>query len=466
MMLKTDNVTRGLEGKLVDHVSRVHFEDLPPEVVEYCKLLIMDSFGVTFPGSSAPGCREVVELTRGWGGSGSTVLIYGNETAPPFAALANSTMMHALDFDDTLDASALHTFVTVLPAGLATAEYRGEVDGKALITALVLGVDMICRVSLGIRRPLSWIRTSTCGSFGAAVTAGKILGLDHERLTNTLGLAYSQTSGNAQGLIEGRLVRRMQPGFGARSGLISAFLARSGITGSHNFLEGPYGFYNLYERGEYDVGPVTEHLGEHYTILDLSLKPYPCCRMTHASIDAALELRNGIAAPVQDIEEIRVSASKMVKDMVGKSFVIGTDPQVDAQFSIPYTVSAALLNGDVFLKDFEVAAIMNEDMSALAKRVKVTSDPNLPDKDILHATMTIRMKNGQNHEASVNAPLGNPARPLTMSHSKEKFRKCLAQSDVEFDDGKTNELLLMIEELEQVQDVSRLTKLMQSEKVN
>ena len=466
MMSKVDNITRGLENKLVDHVSRVHFEDLPPEVVEYCKLLIMDSFGVTFPGFSAPGCSEMVELTRSWGGSGSTVLIHGNEAAPPFAALANSTMMHALDFDDTLDASALHTFVTVLPAGLATAEYLGGVDGKSLITALVLGVDMICRVSLGIRRPLSWIRTSTCGSFGAAVTAGKILGLNHEKLTNTLGLAYSQTSGNAQGLIEGRLVKRMQPGFAARSGLISAFLARLGITGSHNFLEGPYGFYNLYERGEYDIDPVVEYLGEHYTILDLSLKPYPCCRMTHASIDAALELRNGIGAPVQDIEEIQVSASKMVKDMVGKPFVIGTDPQVDAQFSIPYTVSAALLNGDVFLKDFEIEAIMNEDISALAKRVKVTYDPNLPDKDILHAKMTIRMKNGQNHEASVNAPLGNPARPLTMAHCKEKFRKCLAQSDVEFDDGRTNELLSMIEELEHVQDVRRLTKLMQSEKVN
>jgi len=466
MMSKGDNITRGLEDKLVGHVSRVNFEDLPPEVVEYCKLLIMDSFGVTFPGFSAPGCSEIVELTRRWGGSGSTVLIHGNEAAPPFAALANSTMMHALDFDDTLDASALHTFVTVLPAGLATAEYRGEVDGKALITALVLGVDMICRVSLGIRRPLSWIRTSTCGSFGAAVTAGKILRLDHEKLTNTLGLAYSQTSGNAQGLVEGRLVKRMQPGFAARSGLISAFLAHSGITGSHNFLEGPYGFYNLYERGEYDAGPVVEKLGEHYTLLDLSLKPYPCCRMTHAAIDAALELRNGIDDPAQDIEEIQVSASKMVKDMVGKPFVIGTDPQVDAQFSIPYTVSAALLNGDVFLKDFEMEAIMNENISALAKRVKVTPDPNLPDKDILHAKMTIRMKNGQNHEASINAPLGNPARPLTLSHAKEKFRKCLAQSDVEFDDGRTNELLSMIEELEYVQDVSRLTKLMQSKKLN
>ena len=171
-------------------------------------------------------------------------------------------------------------------------------------------------------------------------------------------------------------------------------------------------------------------------------------------------------APVQDIDEIRVIASKMVTEMVGKPFVIGTDPQVDAQFSIPYTVSAALLNGDVFLKDFEIAAILDDQVRGLAERVKVTSDPNLPDKDILHAKMTIRIKNGQSHDASVNAPLGNPAKPLTMAHCKEKFRKCLAQSNVDFDDAKTDELLSMIENLEQVKDVRLLTALMQSKKMN
>jgi 2-methylcitrate dehydratase PrpD len=465
-MSPTNKASQGLEKMLVDNAARVRFEDLPRNVVEYCKLLVMDSFGVTFPGSTAPGCREVVELARAWGGEGSHVLLYGYEAAPPFVASANSTMMHALDFDDTLDDSALHTFVSVLPAGLATAEYIGEVDGKTLITALVLGVDMICRVSLGIQRPLSWIRTSTCGSFGSTVTAGKILGLDRDRLTNALGVVYSQTSGNAQGLIEGRLVKRMQPGFAAQAGVYSVFLSRAGITGSHNFLQGRYGFYNLYERGEYDPDPVIDGLGEHYTILDLSLKPYPCCRMTHASIDATLQLRDVIGRSATDIEEIRVTASKMVTEMVGKPFFIGTDPQVDAQFSIPYTVSAALLYGDVFLKDFEVAAIMDESVKALADRVKVTSDPNLPEKDILHAEMNIRMKNGQSHEASVSAPLGNPAKPLTMAHCKEKFMKCLAQSNVDFDDARTEELLSMIENLEQVKDVRLLTALMQSKKVN
>ena len=398
-----------LAPKLLDHAAGLNFSDLPKKVVEYCKLFVMDSLGVTLPGFSAPGCAAVADLVRTWGGGGgATVLLHGFEAPPPLAALANSTMMHAMDFDDTFDPSALHTFVSVLPAALAAAQAKGGVNGKTLITALVVGVDVINRVSLGIRRPLSWMRTSTCGSFGAAAAAGKILGLDRGQMQNALGVVYSQTSGNAQGLLEGRLVKRMQPGFAAQAGVTSAFLARAGITGSHDFLEGTYGFYNLYERGEYDPEPVLEGLGEHFTIMDLSLKPYPCCRMTHASIDGALELRAQVGEQYGQIEAALVKASSMVTEMVGKPFVMGPDPQVDAQFSIPYTVSTALIRGDVFLKDFDLKAIQGEAVNKLAAKVKVEADPKLPAKDLMQAAMTISMADGRRLETRIDTPFRQP----------------------------------------------------------
>jgi aconitate decarboxylase len=453
---------KDLENRLVNHLWGIRYEDLPEEVTAYCKLFIMDSLGVTFPGSLAPGCREVVNLIRNWGGnSGSKILIHGDRTTPPLAALANSTMMHALDFDDTLDASALHTFVSVLPAALATAEFMGGVDGKILITALVSGVDLICRLSLGIERPLSWIRTATCGSFGAAAAAAKILGLDRNGLMNSLGVVYSQTSGNAQGLLEGRLVKRMQPGFASQAGVTATFLANGGITGSHHFLQGPYGFYNLYEQGEYDSEPVVAGLGEHYTLLDLSLKPYPCCRMTHSSIDAALQIRDLIGESCSEIDRIEVTPSKMVAEMVGKPFVLGTNPQVDAQFSIPYTVSTALLQGDVFLDDFKTDRIADDKRKRLSRRVSVVPDPKLSPKDIIHATMTVKMKNGRVHRAAIDAPLGNPLNPLDKSQCRKKFEKCLSFSQLKFPKHRMESLLTTIETLEDVQDVGIIGKLMQ-----
>ena len=448
---------------LLDHVAKLDFADLPGEAVKYCKLLVMDSLGVTLPGMQAPGCSAVTDLVRAWAGSeGATVLLHGFKAPPPLAALANSTMMHALDFDDTFDLSALHTFVSVLPAALATAEAVGGVDGKKLITALVLGVEVINRISLGIRRPLSWIRSSTCGSFGAAACAGKILGLSRAQMTNALGVVYAQTAGNAQSILEGRLVKRMQPGFAAQAGVTSAFLARAGITGSHDFLEGAYGFYNLYERGEYDPAPVLEGLGQRFSIMDLSLKPYPCCRMTHSAIDAALELRGQVKGQHEQIEALEVKASSMVTEMVGRPFVLGTDPQVDAQFSIPYTVSAALIRGDVFLRDFELPAIQDETVKNLADKVKVKVNPSLPAKDLMHAALTVIMQDGRRFGSRVDTPLGNPAKPLDLKLSREKFNKCLAQSRLVVPRAQVAELLAMIEHLEDVGETSRLARLLQA----
>lgn len=449
-----------LEERLIDHIARTGFDDLDAQTIDCCKKLILDTLGVAFPGRRAPGCPEVVDLLSVWQTDrGAAVLLSGIQAPPPLAAMANSTMMHAMDFDDTLDASALHTFVNVLPAALAAVEPRGKVSGKELIAALVVGVDLVCRISLAIERPLSWIRTATCGGFGAAAAAAKILGLDREAIFNTLGVVYGQTSGNAQGLIEGRLVKRMQPGFAASAGVLSAFLASRGITGSRRFLTGPYGFYPLYEQGAFDPAPVTDNLGTHQSIVDLSIKPYPSCRMTHASIDAALALRDR-TGPAGSIERIDVSVASMAAEMVGKPFRIGTDPQVDAQFSIPYTTACALVRGDVFLEDFETDAIADSTVMDLAKRVQVAADPDLAAKDILPARMSIVRKDGTVVSEAVPVPLGNPQNPMTADQCRRKFVKCIDFSGIAMEESACGELSAMIENLESLADIRDLVRLM------
>jgi 2-methylcitrate dehydratase PrpD len=459
--------TPPIEYQLSRYLADTRFEDLPHEVVQYCKQMIIDSLGVSIPGSLAPGCKEVAALADQWGGGqGATIMVSGHKTSPPLAALANSTMMHALDFDDTLDASALHTFVNILPAVLAAAETKDKVTGPELITSIVLGVDIICRLSLAISRPLSWIRTATCGGFGAAAAVGKLLNLDVGQMANALGIVYSQTAGNAQGLVEGRLVKRLQPGFAAQAGVTSAFLAQKGITGSQAFLTGEYGFYSLYERGEYDPEPVTRALGDHYAILDLSIKPYPACRMTHSSIDAALELRSGLLDSagnldrLDDIQKIQVIGSSMVKEMVGKPFKPGSTPQVDAQFSIPYTVATALLKGEVFLDHFEAGAISDSSVKALADKIHVIASQDLAAKDIFNARMKMTFKDGEIREATVNIPLGNPARPMDMAMCREKFKRCIDFSGLKFDQDRQETLLNRVENLEKMDNVQEILELM------
>jgi 2-methylcitrate dehydratase PrpD len=445
-----------LEEIIVDHIAETQFDDLDVQTIDACKRLILDTLGVAFPGRQAPGSREVVDLVTSWQTvQGASVLLSGTKATPPLAALANSTIMHAMDFDDTLDASALHTFVNVLPAALAAAQTRGNVSGKEFMTALVLGVDVICRISLAINRPLSWIRTATCGGFGAAATAAKILGLDRGQITNTLGIVYGQTSGNAQGLIDGCLIKRMQPGFAASAGVLSAFLADKGITGSGRFLTGPYGYYKLYEQGAFDPAAVTDGLGAHQFIVDLSLKPYPSCRMTHASIDAALALKNRLKRTTE-IDRIDVSVSSMCAEMVGKPFETGTNPQVDAQFSIPYTTACALIRGDVFLQDFKIETIAEPEVVDLAKRVYVAADPNLPAKDILQSQMTVTDKDGTAVSELVPVPLGNPRNPMSKNQCRQKFNKCLEFSDYPLSETDRDELFSTIDHLESLADINEL----------
>lgn len=450
-----------IEHLLVRHLSDISFNNLPATAIDDCKKLIIDTIGVCLPGTKAPGIGEIIKLIREWGNqTGSSVLFHHFRAAPPLAALANGAMMHACDFDDTLDESALHTFVTVLPSALATVESVGKVTGKEFISALVLGVDIISRISLGINRPLSWIRTSTCGSFGAAATASKLLQLNPEQISNALGIVYSQTAGNAQGLIESRLVKRLQPGFAAQAGVSSAFLALHGITGSQAFLEGDYGYYHLYERGDYNPEPVIEDLGKRFYVSDLSIKPYPCCRMTHSSIDGALESREKMAGDLEQIEQIIVSVSSMVAQMVGKPFVIGDNPQVDAQFSIPYTVSVALYNGDVFLKDFIEENIENKKITDLAKKVKIIVDPDLPDKDLNYSNIVVHLQNGHLIETTIKIPLGNPAKPMSLEQCQEKFRKCLKESKVDFSESRIEKLFSMINNLEALEDMREFISLL------
>jgi 2-methylcitrate dehydratase PrpD len=446
--------------KLIDYLAATQFHDLPKAVVDSTKKFIVDSIGVTIAGSNAPGCREVVNLIKGWGGKPeATIVIDGTKVPTPWAAMANSMLMHALDFDDTLDESALHAHVSVLPSAMAAAEAVGNVTGKNLINAVALGVDVVCRLGLSTNRPLSWIRTATCGTFGATVAAAKIMGLDKSALSNAMGICYSQVSGNAQCLIDGGLVKRIQPAFSAKSGVLSALMAQNGITGAKDFLEGPYGFFNLYESGDYKQEILVEDLGKVYGGTKLSIKPYPSCRMTHASIDAALAIRRKLHIEPSHVKEVSVHVSKMAQEMVGKPFIIRENPQVDAQFSIPYTVATALLNGDVFLNDFEEQAIRKAQATELAKKIKVFVNPHLHERDMSNANLLLKYK-GAEYSKKIDTMKGSPANPMTLSECVAKFKKCVAYTKHQTINDKAEQILECLVNLENMENAASLMSLL------
>jgi len=449
-------------SKFADYVARISYSDLPNSVIENTKKFIIDTIGVGIAGLQAPGCLQALEVIKAFGGSPqSTVLMADYKCPAPWAAFLNSIFMHALDFDDTLDESPLHANVSVVPAALAVAESRGAVTGKDLICAVTIGQDVACRIGASLKKPLAWTRTATCGFFAATAAVGKILNLNKETIWDAFGIAYCQTAGNVQCMLDGALVKRVQPAFAAKSAVLSALLAEKGITGTKKVLEGDFGFFKLYEGDEYDKNILLNGLGKDFKGTKLSIKPYPCCRMTHASIDAAIKLRTKFQIEPTNIERIMVKTSKMVCEMVGKTFQIRKDPQVDAQFSIPYTVAVALLRGDVSLVDFEEENIKNPKIMDLVKKVEVKADPDIDEKNIMECAIEVRTKDGHILRSNVSAIKGSPLNPMSVQECIEKFKKCVNYSRKIVSKGRLEEILNTLEDLENLKDIRILMDLLQ-----
>jgi 2-methylcitrate dehydratase PrpD len=244
----------------------------------------------------------------------------------------------------------------------------------------------------------------------------------------------------------------MQPAFAAKAGVVSAFMSARGITGSRDFLEGQYGFFNLYEGGDYDGRRLLDRLGDRYEGMSLSMKPYPSCRMTHGSIDAALALKREYAIDAGSVEGIVVHVSEMSHNMVGMPFEIRTDAQVDAQFSIPYTVSVAMLHGDVSLEDFRDSAIRDKSVKEFSKRITVLADPSLPVRDMSRATVEVRC-GSDFYRKTIDGLKGSPANPMSLDECIRKFRNCVSSSIRPVSEEKIENILDRLVHLDRLGDV-------------
>jgi 2-methylcitrate dehydratase PrpD len=455
--------------KIVRHFKETTFEDIPQETVEKQKGLLIDTIGVALGGAKAPGVREVIHLLKGMGGKKeSTILVDGGKVPSVHAALANSLMAHSLDFDDMHETAGIHANVSVMPAALAMAESLGKVDGKTFLTAIILGVDLVCRMGLAIPLFRGWHATTTFGIFGAAAASSKILGLDEEKMANAFGIAYCQSSGNRQGRLEGALTKRLQPALASKAGLFSSILASQGITGPREIFEGDWGMLRLYGDPQYSderekvIESLTRDLGKTFLGDQLSIKPYPSCKATHTSIDAVLNILKGNKITPEQVESVEVSVSKGCYSTVGRPFEIRTNPQVDAQFSIPYTVATAILKGNVGLEDFTEPVIQEGRRMNMAKKVKVSVDPNIqePSTNVVNLESQVLLKAGgktYSHRSSISK--GHPDQPMDRKEILSKFEGCL-RFGTSFSRRRAKKIFSSLQSLEEVKDIRSVIKLL------
>jgi 2-methylcitrate dehydratase PrpD len=409
---------------------------LTPQVVRATQRAILDGLGVMLAASGeSPDIRPFFEWVQGQPGPPQAMLLGFNSSASAaLAALVNGAMAHALDYEDAFDLAPLHPNASLLPAALATLECRPS-SGRELIAAVALGCDLACRLGLSLRRPLEaggWYPPPILGAFGATLAAARLAGLDARQLCDAWSLLIAQNScpGEIKFSPESTL-RAVREAFPAHAAVLATQLAARGVRGFDAPLEGKAAFYALFAGSEYDPSALLDGLGERFFIEQLSFKRWPCCRGTHAYIEATQSLRRTHAFHLGNIEAI-VCGGGRIQQMLAEPRAQKQAPRtvIDAKFSIPFAVALALARPEVTLSSFTAASLCDPELLALAARCEFELDEEAAAAHAAAGKLTLRLSDGRSLHHSIGRALGEPARPLSDAALREKFIDCASRAAI------------------------------------
>lgn len=410
---------------------------LPADVAGSVRSRVLDVVGLCVAALDLPTSAAALDFVADQGGHPQATVIGGRErVSAPLAAFANGVLAHSLDYDDTHLPSVLHPSASVVPAGLAAAELVGA-GGAELTVAVAAGLEICVRLGMAgydpVARNSTFFQhgqhaTSICGTIGGAVTAGLLLDLDADRIRDVIGVAASMASGLIEANRTGGTVKRLHCGWAAQAGVTAALLVRNGLTGPPTVLEGRFGFFEAFLRGEYDPAPLRDGLGHRWEVPGIFFKPYPANHFTHAVIDAARALRADGLRPDQ-VASARVGVPAPVLPSIGQPIEAKRTPQTgyQAQFSGPYAVAAGLFGAGgglgVGLADFTDELARDPGRRALMARVEVVADDKCTEIFPFQfpARLDVRTTDGRELVAEVYANRGGPQWPLTPDELAAKF---------------------------------------------
>ncbi|MDG2187979.1 MAG: MmgE/PrpD family protein [Hyphomicrobiales bacterium] len=432
----------------------LNFDDLPLEVVDHTKKLILDIMGNDIGGyewmDSGPSIvNGIRHINRG--NSGSTVLATGEKMAPEWASFANASMAHSLDYDNHHAKGVIHAGGSVVNCALAAAEENNS-NGKELITSVVIGYEIACRLAMALgphsSHEMGFHPTGTCATFSGSAIIGRSRKMSEEEIVNAMGLNGSQAAGSMQYVFNGAWNKRTHPGINTHSSFIAATLAQSGFIGAAEVFEGKQGFLQGYA-----LRPIPENatktLGKSYETLENAIKPFPLCRYNHQTLDLVIDYQKKYDVETSKISSIIIDMPTYGVQLCGSPIELKRNPKsaVDAQFSGCFAAALALTQEKADMKTF--TNVLNTGMSAEFRRLlSITDIQQADDLDAIHpefwpgrVTLII---DGEKVELYGKHMRGEKERPMTIVEVQEKFRDLSPNHD----ESKRMEVFEVINNLE------------------
>jgi len=417
------SVTRSL----AEFTAGIRLPALPAEVAERARFLVLDLVGnIVRARHDAESTPAFLAAARALGLASGNTSVFGDagRYTPAGAAFLNGALAHSLDFDDTHAAGSLHPGAPVIPAALAAGEMAGA-PGAEILAAIVAGYEVTCRIALALPAGEHYNRgfhpTATCGAFGAAAAASRVFGLSADDVASAFGIALSQCAGSLQFLANGAWTKRFQVGWAAMNGLAAAVMAREGVKGAADAIEGKMGFLRAYAPSP-TPGRAVQELGEIFELMQTAVKPYPSCRYGHAGIDAALALRAEIQLKPDEIEDAVYGISNAGMLLVGVPAEKKANPQnvVDGQFSGPFVISCALATGAMSWDSYR--KLNDPVIRALLPKVRCEHDAEIEAEFPRNMSGKVSLRaRGQTFVKTVRVPKGEPSNFLTEAELRAKF---------------------------------------------
>jgi 2-methylcitrate dehydratase PrpD len=400
---------------LADYVVQAQPGDLPAAVTKEAARTFVNWLGCAVGGAHHETLDIAIAALSPFAGAGTASVLGRNErTDPLHAALFNGISSHIFDFDDTHLRTVIHPAGPVASALLAFAEYQ-PVSGAAFLNALVLGIEVECRIGNAVypeHYDIGWHITGTTGVFGAAAAIGKLLGLDAQRLSWAFGLAATQPVGLRE--MFGTMTKSFHPGRAAQNGFTAALLAASGYTSSEHGIEAKRGWANVLSTA-HNYAEITEGLGAHYEILANTYKPFACGIVIHPAIDGCIQLREAHHLDPAAIAKVDLRVHHLVLELTGK-----TAPKtgLEGKFSVFHAAAMAFIEGDGGEPQFSDEAVVRPAVIALRDRIEAVTDPAIAPDEV---RITLTMQDGRVIEHHVPHAIGSMARPMTDADLAKKF---------------------------------------------
>ena len=438
---------------LADFIAQTAWEDLPEEAINKSKWPILDGIAVMFAGLQEETGRGIISFVKDLGGKPtSTILGDGHRTSAPWAAYANGTLAHAIDYDDMNVHMGGHPTAPVLSALLAVGE-MARVSGKEILLSYLLGVEVESKLGLAINKvhySLGWHPTATLGTLGAAVACSKALKLNRDQILMALGIAGSQASALKQNF--GTMTKPLHIGQAAKNGVLSSLLASRGWTADREILEGHFGFCNLFVgRGLYDLKNMTENLGKPFDVMHpgIQIKKYPCCGSTHPSLEAMFMILQKHAFDSEEVESVECEV-----DPERIHVLLHPNPQngLEAKFSLEYCLAVAILYRVVSIEQFTDERVKESRVKSLLPRIKVCQQTDLKP---LSVRLRVKLRDGRVLAFEQNST--SLPGVTSLNELEAKYRDCLA---IMLSEQQITKSLEMIQDLERIKDISEIIKIL------